>query len=139
MTEFLARIDTLFLGRKSFELMRQQEGNFFSDKSWYVFSKTLTTAPHQVQLIQDDFAQAVLSIKNQLGKNIWLFGGASLTTSFLNAGLVDELLFAVHPILLGGGKPLFQHLTGRMSFDLVNTKSYPSGLVQLQYRKPSAD
>ncbi len=139
MTEFLAGVDTLFLGRKSFDLMRQQEGNFFSDKAWYVFSKTLTSTPHQVQLIQDDFAQAVSTIKNQPGKNIWLFGGASLTTSFLNAGLVDELLLAVHPILLGGGKPLFQHLIGRMSFDLVNTKTYPNGLVQLQYRKPSID
>ncbi len=38
MTEFLAGVDTLFLGRKSFDLMRQQEGNFFADKSWSVFS-----------------------------------------------------------------------------------------------------
>jgi dihydrofolate reductase len=139
MAEFLTRIDTLFLGRKSYNMMRQQESNFFSDKSWYVFSKTLTSTPDQVQLINNDFAQTVLTIKNQSGKDIWLFGGANLTTSFLNAGLIDELLLSVHPILLGSGKPLFQHLTERMSFDLVDTKSYSSGLVQLQYRKPSID
>ena len=91
MAEFLARIDTLFLGRKSFDMMRQQDSNsfsdsFFADKAWYVFSKTLTSVPDQMQLINDGSAQAVLAIKNQVGKDIWLFGGANLTTSFLNAG-----------------------------------------------------
>ena len=135
MTEFLAGIDTLFLGRKSFEFMHQQGSAFFSDKSWYVFSKTMTNVSSQVNLIQDDFEQAVIKIKNLSGSNIWLFGGASLATSFLNAGLVDELLLSIHPIVLGSGKPLFQHLNGRMSFDLVDTKSYSSGLVQLHYCK----
>lgn len=144
MTEFLDRIDTLFLGRKSFEMMRQQEENsfsdtFFSDKTWYVFSRTLTIVPDQAQLIGDDSLQAVLTIKNQVGKDIWLFGGANLTTSFLNAGLVDELLLSVHPILLGSGKPLFGNLTERMPFDLVDTKSYSSGLVQLRYKKPDIE
>lgn len=139
MTQFLAATDALFLGRKSFEFMRQLEGNFYADKSWYVFSKTLTQAPDGVHLIQDEFAQAVLQIKNQPGRNIWLFGGASLTTSFLNAGLIDELLLSVHPILLGNGKRLFQDLSGRMPFDLVDTKNYSSGLVQLHYRKPDTN
>lgn len=135
MTEFLARIDSLFLGRRSFDMMRQQKGNFFSDKSWYVFSQTLTSVPEQVHLIQDNLSQIVPKIKNQPGKDIWLFGGANLTTSFLNAGLIDELLLSVHPIILGGGTPLFQHLNGRMPLDLINVKNYSSGVVQLHYRK----
>ena len=76
-------------------------------------------------------------ITGEKGKNIWLFGGASLVTGFLNEGLIDELQLAVHPIILGGGKPLFQGIKGRIPFKLKRTKKYSSGLVQLFYTKQS--
>ena len=72
-------------------------------------------------------------IKNQKGKDIWLFGGASLTTSLMNLKLVDELSLAVHPILLGGGKPLFNNIEDRIKLTLVDTKTYSTGLVSLTY------
>ena len=49
-------------------------------------------------------------IKNEKGKNIWLFGGGDLTTSLMNLKLVDEIWLAVHPVILGGGKSMFTNL-----------------------------
>ena len=72
-------------------------------------------------------------ILNRPGKDLWLFGGANLVTAFVKAGLVDELWLAVHPLLLGSGKPLFQGITDRIPLNLITTKTYSSGLVQLFY------
>ena len=67
------------------------------------------------------------------GKDIWLFGGASLTASLVNAGLVDEFWLSVHPIILGSGKPLFHGVKNRVPLNLIQSKSYTSGLVSLTY------
>ena len=64
-----------------------------------------------------DIKTEVVKIKNKGGKDIWLFGGAIFTTTLMNLKLVDELHLAVHPILLGGGKPLFHAITERITFE----------------------
>jgi len=75
----------------------------------------------------------VEKIKKEKGKDIWLFGGAGLTSSLLNFGLVDELVLAVHPVLLGSGKPLCKGINERITLNLLETKSFSSGLVALTY------
>jgi len=85
-------------------------------------------------LIKGDIKTEVEKIKKEKGRNIWLFGGASLTTSLMNLGLVDELSLAIHPILLGGGKPLFNSIKDRIKLTLVDTKTYSTGLVSLNYK-----
>ena len=77
--------------------------------------------------------QEIEKIKKENGKDIWLFGGASLTTSLLNLGMVDEIGLAVHPILLGSGKLLFNNLKKRMSLTLKDTKTYSTGLIYFTY------
>ena len=67
------------------------------------------------------------------GKDIWLFGGASLTTSLMNAGLVDRLWLSVHPIVVGQGKPLFAGVRKRIKTKLIEVKPYDTGLVSLSY------
>jgi dihydrofolate reductase len=85
-------------------------------------------------LLSGDTIAAARNIKQQEGKDIWLFGGSALTASLLNAGLVDELWLSVHPILLGAGKPLFTGVNGRVPLQLMETKTYDSGLVSLKYK-----
>jgi dihydrofolate reductase len=99
----------------------------------YVFSNTLKEVKPDAILISGDVEAEVRRIKNDPGKDIWLFGGASLTASLLNLGLVDEISLAVHPIILGGGKPLFGQMANRTSLTLIDTKTYSSGLVSMTY------
>jgi dihydrofolate reductase len=135
MTEFLHRIDALFVGRKSYDIMLQYEADPYPDKMKYVFSTTLQTAAGKTAIVSGDIVETARAIKSQAGGDIWLYGGAEMTTIFLNAGLVDELQLAVHPLLLGSGKPLFKDLEGRMPWKLADAKTYDSGLVQLFYQK----
>jgi dihydrofolate reductase len=134
MKEFFKRTDAIFLGRKSYELVTKTGAECFGKRKVYVFSKTLTeTRNKHAIIINKDVAGTVNKIKNEQGKDIWLFGGASLVTTFINEGLVDELMLAVHPVLLGNGKPLFQNIQQRVKLQLADAKTFSSGLVQLFY------
>ncbi len=135
LKEFFKRIDTIFVGRKTYEMSSEMEGGpaGFPKFKEYVFSTTLDKVKGGATLIKEDIKIEVEKIKNEKGKDIWLFGGANLTTSLMNLGLVDELSLAVHPILLGGGKPLFNNIKDRIKLTLVDTKKYSTGLVSLTY------
>jgi dihydrofolate reductase len=129
LSDFVKRIDTLFMGRKTYEMsvaMGDNANAGFPKVTEYVFSTTLKKVKHGAKLIKED-------IKKQNGKDIWLFGGAGLTTSLMNLGLVDELSLAVYPVLLGGGKPLFNDIKGRINLTMVDSKTYSTGLVSLTY------
>jgi dihydrofolate reductase len=135
MTDFMKRIDAIFYGRKSYEMMlgMDQSENPFAKVKSYVFSNTLTKPYSNTEIISGDMVAKVKELQNQPGKDIWLWGGASLTTSFMNAGLIDEMNLAVHPLVLGTGKSLFQHIDGRKHFTLKSSEAYSSGLVMLTY------
>src|SRR5690606_8176145 len=100
----------------------------------YVFSTTLKKVKPGATIINGDTKEIVEKIKNEPGKDIWLFGGASITTSLLNLKLIDEMSLAVHPILLGSGKLLFNDIKNRVPLTLIDTKTYSSGLIKQSYR-----
>ena len=139
MSAFYQRIDSVFYGRKSYELvlsMGDSVGDVmpgYPPLQEYIFSNTLQEVKSGAILVNGDIAATVRQIKNSPGKDIWLFGGASLTSSLMNFGLVDEISLAVHPIILGGGKPLFEQIDSRIPLRLADTKTYSSGLVALTY------
>lgn len=143
MSEFFKQIDTIFLGRKSYDMMKDMPIDpndpfmaQFAGVSQYVFSNTLTElgGTGSYKLVSGDIVTWTNEYKQTPGKDIWLFGGASLTTSFMENHLVDELALAVHPILLGSGKPLFQGIKERIKLELISTKEYNTGLVMMKYR-----
>jgi dihydrofolate reductase len=142
MTEFFASIDMIFMGRKSYELISSTgDINAFPHYK-YVFSDTLDPALHPaVEIIRSaNFKETVTAIKNQFGGHIWLFGGAELISAFLQENMIDDFMLSIHPILLGGGKLLFNPLANRVGLIHTGTQTYSSGLVQLMYTlKPQFD
>ncbi len=138
MTDFFRRIDSIFIGRRSFEVAQQLGGSSppgFPELKEYVFSNTLKSLDGNRELVRgNDLEKQVQDIKRSAGKDIWLYGGADLTTQFLNLDLVDEIILAVHPIILAEGKPLFQNITGRKKLILAGSQPYPSGLLMLTYK-----
>ena len=135
LSTFFKRVDTVFVGRKTYEMSSGMEGGGagFPKFKEYIFSTTLNKVKDGATLINGDIKAQVQEIKKEKGKDIWLFGGAGLTASLLNLGLVDELSLNVHPILLGGGKPLFNNIKDRIKLTLVDTKTFSTGLVSLSY------
>lgn len=147
--KFLEQIDTILFGRKSYDLWTEYQPNNNTSQSeyymWelmqnthkYVFSHTLQHANTTTTYIKDDIVATMNHLKTQPGKDIWLYGGSSIVTTFLNQNLVDELQLSVHPIILGEGKPLFAGITDRKQLELYTVNTYKSGVVQLIYRKSS--
>lgn len=99
----------------------------------YIFSTTLEDVKEDAILIKDNVQSQVEKIKNEKGKAIWLFGGGNLTTSLMNLKLIDEVWLAVQPVILSGGKPLFNNIKERVSLKLLDSKTYSTGLVFLKY------
>lgn len=136
MADFFTRVDAMFIGRKSYEQLKAmgEEAIVGMPKlKEYIFSTTMKAVQPGAVLIRDNAIPEVKKIKGGPGKDIWLFGGAVLTTSLMQAGLIDELWLSVHPILLGSGKPLFQEIRERVLLELKDSKTYSSGLVSLTY------
>jgi len=134
MKEFLDSIDTIFFGRKSYQLLIKDFSEYYPDKLKYVFSKTIKEFPNAA-VISTDIINNVKRIKEQSGKDIFLFGGAEIITQLLNADLIDEMHLSIHPVILGKGKALFSGVNERKGFTLSDSKNYSSGLVQLIYKK----
>jgi dihydrofolate reductase len=144
-TNFLKDIDTILYGRKSYDLWGQyypkNEDSESEKELWrmvhskekYVFSKTLKGNKNKASFINENISEEVMKIKNLPGKDIWLYGGATLITTFIDLRLVDEIRLSVHPVVLGEGKPLFLNIRNRLNFKLINTKTFSSGVVQLTY------
>ncbi|HLO12889.1 MAG TPA: dihydrofolate reductase family protein [Pseudoneobacillus sp.] len=144
-TDFLNQIDTILYGRKSYDLWGQYIPKFedsdtekeiwklVHSKKKYVFSKTQKKTDNQAIFINDNILEEVNKLKKRSGKDIWLYGGASLITTFINLGLVDEFRLSIHPVVLGEGKPLFIDLKQRINLITVNTRTFSSGVVQIIY------
>lgn len=104
-------------------------------KTKYVFSKTKTGDESNTIFINSNIKEYVEELLKQPGKNIWLYGGGKLVTTFLNLSLVDVFRLAVHPVILGKGKPLFNDINERHHLHLKEIKGHESGVVLLTYER----
>jgi dihydrofolate reductase len=131
-----ARVDTVLLGRQSYELTRTMP-----EQAWpagarvYVFSRTLRPEDHPgVTIVREDAAAVVAALRAEPGTGeIWLFGGGVLFGDLLAAGQVDAVEVTVVPVLLGSGVPLLPPGGPAATLSLVRSHVYPTGMVGLVY------
>ena len=111
----------------------EMQKNPFGHMKHYVFSKTLAEVDPPFILVRGDTKEEIQKIKSEPGKEIAIFGGGELVSSLINLGLVDELVLAICPVLLGNGKSFFTGIKSRQNFIHKETVTYASGLVTLTY------
>jgi dihydrofolate reductase len=99
-----------------------------------VFSRTLQQVSPPDRLVKDNLAAEIQRLKDQPGKAL-LVGGAELAGTLLQLDLVDEVRLVVHPVLLGGGKPMFPNANHRLRLQLMETRSFAGGVVLLRYQR----
>ena len=100
-----------------------------------VFSKTLPTVEwNNSSLVKEVLPEDITKLKQEPGRDMLIYGSASLVRTLTNHGLIDEYQLLVHPVVLGGGKPLFQDIKERKKLKLVKTKTFPSGVIGLYYQ-----
>lgn len=137
ISDLLSRVDSLLIGRKTYELIQSLNDGELPPMTKLIVSNSIKKVDNGAVLIGDDLKKEIEAIKNKTGKDIWLFGGATLASSMMNLDLIDEIQLALHPTILGGGKPLFQKIISRKNLDLKECQSFPSGLVKLVYQSKS--
>ncbi|MGK5518606.1 dihydrofolate reductase family protein [Micromonospora sp. URMC 107] len=100
-----------------------------------VLSRTLTAAEHGARVVGgDDLATEVTALKEQPGGDLLLNGGADAAAALTDLGLIDEYQIFVHPVVLGGGKPVFA-ATERMGLRLAESRTFDGRAVLLRYHR----
>jgi dihydrofolate reductase len=129
------QFDTFLMGRGTFELMvRQQGSGAIPGKRVIVFSRTLRQQDHpEVTIVAEPTREFLTALRNEGGKDIWLFGGGVLFRSLLEMKMVDTVEVAVMPVLVGGGIPLLPTTTHRTKLTLTGHRVYKTGIVLLEY------
>ena len=129
-------VDTILMGRKTFEFAQRSGGGSVGAANirTYVFSRTLERVPAGIELVREDAAAFVRALKAQPGGDIIVMGGGELGTALLEGGVVDEIGLNIHPLLLGGGTPLFHPLTRRIELELIEARAIRRECVLVRYR-----
>ncbi|NQD36697.1 dihydrofolate reductase [Permianibacter sp. IMCC34836] len=134
-TPFFDSVDTLIMGRRSYDLScsfdewpypgkRTIVWTREAGKRWDPRVRFATAAPEL--LIAEAHARG--------SRGIWLLGGGQLVRAALAAQQIDEIRLAIHPVILGAGIPLFPPGTARTSLQLLQSTAYDSGLLIAHYR-----
>jgi dihydrofolate reductase len=143
MTEFQSTIDTVLLGRKTYDWAVDYakktgikiESIFDSKFSNYVFSrKPPEDAAQVVHFVSEPVKEFARRLRATPGKNIWMMGGGELIASFLDAGEIDEFDIHVIPILIGEGIPLIAPRHRDRPLELLSAQPFPDGVVRLHYQ-----
>ncbi|PHJ56893.1 deaminase/reductase [Nostoc linckia z18] len=133
---FYQSIDAIVLGSKTYELGLSFDQWPYPDKKSFVFTQRhFKCDRNDVVFISDPVNYALSSIEAEGFKNIWLVGGGALINSFLKHSLIDEYIISIIPIILGDGVRLFPPPTPEEKLEMMNSKQYPSGLIQVHYRQ----
>ena len=141
MRAFYATIDTILLGRKTYDwaLAYQKKTGMkrsvFDQKvANYVFSrKPPKRAAPGVEFVTEPVKRFARHLRATPGKHIWMMGGGELIASFLDAGEIDEFDIHVVPVFIGKGIPLVAPRHRDVSLLLRSTRKYPDGVVRLHY------
>lgn len=130
-----SQFDTLVMGRTTYEVMRAMgPAGAIPGVKVVVCSTSLTPeAAAGARVLSRDVPAAVAGLKQEPGRDIWLFGGGVLFRSLLEAGLVDTVELAVMPVLLGAGIPALPGLTADRALHLTEASPLASGIVMLKY------
>lgn len=132
--DFLANIDLVAMGRSTYEFIKDLPELPYGDRPVHVFTNRSVDPRDGFTFYAKNPVDAVSDWHHMGFGRVYVDGG-NLISQFLQAGLVDEMTITVAPILLGSGKRLFHRIPSTTPLQLVNSKSFPSGMVTLQYQR----
>jgi len=132
---FLKTVDTIITGRRTFDWVVNSIGEFPNKNiQYYVISKSVHPEIENVKFYSGNIENLVLELKNKAGKNIFLEGGSQIVSLFLKYKLIDEFIISVIPIIIGKGINLYTQNYSQIQLELISSKSFESGLVQVHYK-----
>jgi dihydrofolate reductase len=131
---FLDSIDTVLLGRKTYQQVLTFGPYPYSQQRSIIFSKqNLENLPANAEIVPDIRPDFIQNLRSQPGKDIWLVGGAEIVGQFLAIRMVDRLILSICPTLIGRGIPLFLPQPLERNLKLLSAQTFDSGLLQISY------
>jgi len=100
-----------------------------------VFSRTLKHVEWNTTVVGENIMEQITKLKQQPGGGLVLFGGADIASTFMRLDLIDEYRLFVHPVVLGGGTPLFPPSDERAKLTLVEARTFDSVVVHVRYQR----
>ncbi|MCW3106179.1 MAG: hypothetical protein JWQ09_685 [Segetibacter sp.] len=145
--KFMDDIDTILLGRKTYDLFVEfwptatTDMEIIADKlnstKKLVFSNSLHKAPWgkwpEAEIIRGEAADTIRKLKTKEGKNMVLWGSISLAQSLMKQHLIDEYHLQLCPTITGGGRSLFPQGDSYVNMNLIELKKYETGMIFLRY------
>jgi dihydrofolate reductase len=133
--DFVAKVGTVIMGGKTYrQVLEFGEWVYKDFVSYIVTSQALAEHSDDVRKADSDFKKLVQKIKSESDKDIFFIGGAQLSKAFIEEDLIDMYQIFIMPVMLGKGIRLFLDLDTVQNVSLIESKSYPSGVVELQYQ-----
>ena len=134
MSTFLRTVDTVVMGRMTWEAGQKLGGAVVEGKRNIVLSRTLPSYGCPGATVESvEPAVFAEKLRSEKGRNVWLMGGADVFGSFLNVGALDELIIHVVPVLIGTGITLLDPAPRQAELTLKSTRRFPDGVVRLHY------
>ncbi|WP_445432722.1 dihydrofolate reductase family protein [Chryseobacterium indoltheticum] len=139
-TEFTENIDTLIIGRKTYDYVLKELGSSHYDngkRDVYVITRTEKPNVGRTTFYTGNLTDLVKQLQSENGKNIYCDGGSEIINELLKNDLVDEFIISIVPVLLGNGTRLFKDGRPEQELQFVSAKTYETGLTQLYYKRKS--
>lgn len=134
----MAATGCLVMGSRTYEfVLRSGEPWPYGDTPTWVFTRReLPAIPAaDLRFVGGDVVARLGEIaESAAGRDVWLVGGGALVGAFDEAGALDEIVVTMMPVLLGGGKPLFEGSVRARSLEPLSSQSYQDGAIELTYR-----
>jgi len=139
-SEFTENIDTLIIGRKTYDYVLKELGSSHYDngkRDVYVITRTEKPNVGRTTFYTGNLTDLVKQLQSENGKNIYCDGGSEIINELLKNDLVDEFIISIVPVLLGNGTRLFKDGRPELELQFVSAKTYDTGLTQLYYKRKS--
>lgn len=136
--EFTSNIDTLIIGRRTYDYVIKNIGPSHYDngqREVYVITRTERPPIGRTTFYTGNLPELVRKLKSEKGKNIYCDGGAEVINELLKHDLVDEFIISIVPVLLGDGTRLFNDNRPEQLLELLEVKTFETGLTQLHYKR----
>ena len=134
MPAFLKSVDTVVMGRATWEVGQKLGGAIVEGKRNIVLSRTLPAFAAPGAVVENvEPAELAQRLRSQKGHNVWLMGGADVFGGFLSAGAIDEIVIHIVPVLIGTGIPLLDATPRQVELKLRSTRKFADGVVRIHY------
>src|SRR5512133_2279900 len=136
--EFTANIDTIIVGRKTYDWVLKEIGSSHYDngkRKVYVITRKARPDVGKTTFYAGNLAELIKILKTENGKNIYCDGGAEIINELLQNDQIDEFIISIVPVLVGNGTRLFKNGRPEQKLEFVSAKTFETGLIQLHYKR----